>query len=94
MRPDQLFNNAFLNSLSERIEQITPPGLAHLRDELHDIVKSLLKEALSKMDLVTREEFDIQSDVLLKTRTKLNALEASVSQLEEQLETLTQQGKQ
>lgn len=84
MRPDQFLNSSFFNTLSDRIEQLTPPGLTHLRDELHDLVKSILKEALGKMELVTREEFDIQSDVLAKTRSKLDLLESKVAQLEAQ----------
>lgn len=45
-------------------------------------VKAMLTAALAKLDLVTREEFDIQARVLLRTREKLEALEARVAELE------------
>ena len=48
-------------------------------------MKSMLSQGFSKLDLVTREEFDIQADVLAKTRAKLEALEARVAELEAQL---------
>ncbi|MDO4694383.1 MAG: accessory factor UbiK family protein [Eikenella sp.] len=45
-------------------------------------VKAMLGSAFNKMDLVTREEFDIQQQILIKTREKLMALEARIAQLE------------
>jgi ubiquinone biosynthesis accessory factor UbiK len=45
-------------------------------------LKAMLIGALAKLDLVTREEFDIQARVLLRTREKLDALEARVAELE------------
>lgn len=47
-------------------------------------VKALMSQGFSKLDLVTREEFDIQAQVLAKTREKLHALEARVAELEAQ----------
>ena len=48
-------------------------------------VKALLGSAFSRMDLVTREEFDIQQEVLRRTREKLERMEARVAELEQQL---------
>jgi BMFP domain-containing protein YqiC len=48
-------------------------------------VKAMLTQGFAKLDLVTREEFDIQAQVLTKTREKLEALEARVAELEAQL---------
>lgn len=48
-------------------------------------VKALLSQGFSRLDLVTREEFDVQTQVLAKTRAKLEALEARVAELEAQL---------
>ncbi len=48
-------------------------------------VKAMLTQGFAKLDLVTREEFDIQAQVLAKTREKLEALEARVAELEAQL---------
>ena len=62
-------------------------------------VKAMLGSAFNRMDLVTREEFDIQQQVLLKTREKLAELEARLAELEggsglQQVETHTQQSEQ
>lgn len=48
-------------------------------------MKAMLNQGFSKLDLVTREEFEIQTQVLAKTRSKLEALEARVAELEAQL---------
>jgi ubiquinone biosynthesis accessory factor UbiK len=48
-------------------------------------VKAMLTQGFSKLDLVTREEFDVQTQVLAKTRAKLEALEARLAELEAQL---------
>ncbi|MFZ6689279.1 accessory factor UbiK family protein [Undibacterium sp. SXout11W] len=48
-------------------------------------VKAMMTQGFSKLDLVTREEFDIQAQVLAKTRAKLEALEARVAALETQI---------
>jgi BMFP domain-containing protein YqiC len=48
-------------------------------------VKAMMTQGFSKLDLVTREEFDIQAQVLAKTRAKLETLEARVAELEAQL---------
>lgn len=63
-------NQAFENSPAKDIEKN---------------VKAMLSQGFSKLDLVTREEFDIQMQVLAKTRAKLEALEARVAELEAQL---------
>ena len=48
-------------------------------------VKAMMNQGFAKLDLVTREEFDIQAQILAKTREKLHVLEARVAALEEQL---------
>jgi BMFP domain-containing protein YqiC len=48
-------------------------------------VKAMMSQGFAKLDLVTREEFDIQAQILAKTRAKLEALEARVAELETQL---------
>jgi len=48
-------------------------------------VKAMLSSGFAKLDLVTREEFDVQAQVLIKTRARLEALEARVAELEAQL---------
>ena len=72
----------FLNDLQAKISQALENSPAK---DIEKNVKAMLTQGFSKLDLVTREEFDIQSQVLAKTRAKLEALEARVVELEAQL---------
>jgi BMFP domain-containing protein YqiC len=71
------FNHAFI------------PGAQTLGDEMQMQVRSAMTKALQKMDLVTREEFDIQQAVLHRSREKLDALETQISGLEESIRQLS-----
>ena len=74
----------YIDDLARRLSDLVPPGLrGHsgevLQEELQQTFKSALQSGLSKLDLVTREEFDVQRAVLLRTREKLDALERAVA---------------
>ena len=71
-----------LDDLARRVSDLVPPGLRQSREELQSTFKSALQAGLSKLDLVTREEFDVQRAVLLRTREKLDALEQVVAAME------------
>ncbi|KAF1015186.1 MAG: putative protein YqiC [Stenotrophomonas maltophilia] len=71
-----------LDDLARRLSDLVPPGLRESREELQAAFKSALQAGLTKLDLVTREEFEVQRAVLLKTREKLDALEQAVAALE------------
>ncbi|OUL31471.1 hypothetical protein BV378_02115 [Nostoc sp. RF31YmG] len=71
-----------LDDLARRLSDLVPPGLRESRDELQAGFKGVLQAGLSRLDLVTREEFDVQRAVLLRTREKLEALEKTVAALE------------
>ena len=73
---------AQLDDLARRLSSLVPPGLREGRDELQQNFKSVLQSGLARLDLVTREEFDVQRAVLLRTREKLEALERDVHSLE------------
>ncbi|PJK09036.1 hypothetical protein CO614_06075 [Lysobacteraceae bacterium NML120232] len=73
---------AQLDDLARRLGNLLPPGLHESRAELQESFKSVLQAGLSKLDLVTREEFEVQRAVLLKTREKLEALQQAVAELE------------
>ena len=73
--------NNTLDELSKRISSLIPGDVKHMQDDVENNVRSLLQTALTKMNLVTREEFDVQSAVLQRTREKLDALEKQVEQL-------------
>ncbi len=75
--------NDTLEELTKRISSLIPGDVKHMQDDIENNVRSLLQTALSKMNLVTREEFDVQSAVLQRTREKLEQLEKEVEQLKE-----------
>lgn len=73
---------AQLDDLARRLGSLLPAGLHESRAELQENFKTVLQAGLSKLDLVTREEFEVQRAVLLKTREKLETLEKTVAGLE------------
>jgi BMFP domain-containing protein YqiC len=68
-----------IDDLARRLSDLVPPGLRESQEELQQTFKSALQSGLSRLDLVTREEFDVQRAVLLRTREKLDALERTVA---------------
>jgi BMFP domain-containing protein YqiC len=72
----------FFNDLQSKINQALENSPAK---DIEKNMKAMLSQGFSKLDLVTREEFDVQMQVLAKTREKLEALEARVTELEAQL---------
>lgn len=72
----------FFNDMQAKISQALESSPAK---DLEKNVKAMMSQGFSKLDLVTREEFDIQAQILAKTRAKLEALEARVAALEAQL---------
>ncbi|MUV13038.1 ubiquinone biosynthesis accessory factor UbiK [Noviluteimonas gilva] len=76
-----------LDDLARRLSSLVPPSLREGREELQENFKSVLQTGLSKLDLVTREEFEVQRAVLLRTREKLDELERTVADLEAQRDT-------
>lgn len=68
---------------SNRLQSMLPSQLGSLREEVKRNAFALLKEQLSKMDWVSREEFDVQSAVLARTRQRLDALERQLRDLEQ-----------
>ncbi len=65
-----------------KIGELIPQDLKTIRDEFHTNAKAVLVTGLKKMDLVTREEFDVQKAVLAKTREKLKMLETELKNLQ------------
>jgi ubiquinone biosynthesis accessory factor UbiK len=71
-----------IDDLARRLSDLVPPGLRESREDLQRTFKSALQSGLSRLDLVTREEFEVQRAVLLRTREKLDALERELTALE------------
>ena len=74
-----------LDDLARRLSALVPPGVREGREELQQNFKAVLQSGLGKLDLVTREEFEVQRAVLLRTREKLDALQRTVAEMEAQL---------
>ena len=74
--------NSFFSELQSKINQAIKNSPAK---DIEKNVKSMMTQGFSKLDLVTREEFDVQTQVLAKTRSKLEALELRVAELEARL---------
>ncbi|GAB3310578.1 ubiquinone biosynthesis accessory factor UbiK [Luteimonas notoginsengisoli] len=73
-----------IDDLARRLSSLVPPSMRESREELQQNFKAVLQSGLSRLDLVTREEFDVQRAVLLRTREKLDALQQQVQALEAQ----------
>ena len=73
-----------LDDLAQKMAGSLPSGLQILKEDMERNLRGVLEAALAKMDLVTREEFDVQSAVLARPRQKLQLLEAQVAELERQ----------
>ncbi len=74
-----------LEQLVEKLSSAMPDSVKHFQTDIENNLKSGLETNLQKMNLITREEFEIQSAVLLKTRKKVAELEEKLKVLESKL---------
>jgi BMFP domain-containing protein YqiC len=72
-----------IDKLVRALTEVVPQGLRSVSDDLEENFRSVLKSGLSKLDLVTREEFEVQEAVLARTRENLDAMEARLAGLED-----------
>jgi BMFP domain-containing protein YqiC len=77
-----MINVHSVDELAKRLASLVPPGLQQAREDLTATFRSALQSGLRDLDLVTREEFDVQRCVLLRTREKIEELEQQVANLE------------
>jgi len=71
-----------LDSLAQQLSALLPDGLSSVRDDMQSQFRQVVQSTLTKLELVSREEFDIQRKVLARTRAKVDALEKQVSAME------------
>jgi len=76
-------NRESIDSLARRLAASLPQSLKTMRDDVEENFRAVLKSGLQRMDLVTREEFEVQELVLRRTREKLESLEARLSAYED-----------
>ena len=72
-----------IDKLARSLAEAVPEGLKNVRGDLEKNFRSVLQTGLDKLDLVTREEFEVQQAVLAKTRAKLEALESRLAGMEQ-----------
>lgn len=71
-----------IEQIARQVQDALPQGVRNLGDDVEKKIRQVLQAQLGKMDLVNREEFDVQTQVLLRTREKLTLLEQRLDQLE------------
>jgi len=74
--------NESINKLAKNLAETLPQGLRSVRDDLEKNFRSVLDTGLARLDLVTREQFEVQEAVLARTREKLEVLEARLAKME------------
>ncbi|MES9833421.1 MAG: accessory factor UbiK family protein [Candidatus Thiodiazotropha sp. LLP2] len=79
-----MIDSKLIDDLAQRLSSALPAGIQTLQGDVKKNLRAGLESGLAKLDLVTREEFEVQSAVLSRTREKLKHLEQQVKALEEQ----------
>ena len=77
-----MINLRMIDELTRKLGESLPPGFSQVKEEAETQFNTILTSAFARMNLVTREEFDIQSAVLARTREKLEKLEQRLDELQ------------
>lgn len=86
-----MINAKKIEEIAKQVTDSIPPGLKNMANDLEDKTKTVLQRKLSQLDVVTREEFDVQTQVLIKSRSKIVELEAQIKVLEAKFAEIEQQ---
>ena len=78
-------NNKLIDDLTRKLGEVLPAGAGSFQDDVEKNIRATLQSAFRKMDLVTREEFEVQQALLARSREKLERLEAEIKLLESRL---------
>jgi BMFP domain-containing protein YqiC len=71
-----------IDQIALRLASLVPPGLADAQKDLRANFRDVLAQGLRRLELVTREEFEVQSQLLARTRARVEELERRVAELE------------
>lgn len=77
-----MFDTKTIDDIANRLANVIPPSFNHIKEDMEKNFHAILQSALSRLDLVSREEFEVQKAVLAKTRHKLEDLEKRIAEME------------
>jgi len=80
-----MINAKKLEEIAQQVTDSIPPGLKNLANDFEDKTKTVIQRKLAELDVVSREEFDVQTQVLLKTRAQIAELDKKIGELEAKL---------
>ncbi len=80
-----MINAKKIEEIAKQVTDAIPPSVKNIANDFEEKTKTVLQRKLAQLDVVTREEFDVQTQVLLKTREKLAQMEAKIAELEAKL---------
>jgi BMFP domain-containing protein YqiC len=80
-----MFNAKKIEEIAQQVADAIPPKFKDIANDIEEKTKVVLQRKLSQLDVVSREEFDVQTQVLLKTRQKLAELENKLAEIEAKL---------
>jgi hypothetical protein len=80
-----MINAKKIEEIAKQVTDAIPPSVKNIANDIEEKTKTVLQRKLAQLDVVTREEFDIQTQVLLKTREKLTQMETKIAELEAML---------
>lgn len=77
-----MFDPKQLDEIARKLAEVLPPGVREMQQDMERNFRAVLQSALSRMDLVTREEVDRLTDMLVRTRSRVDALDERLARLE------------
>jgi len=89
-----MFNDGKIETLVKQVLAALPDDLSRARSDLEKNLKAVISAGLANMDLVTRAEFDVQAELLSRTRAALEKMERQLSELEERMKRKTRGSSQ
>ena len=81
-----MINAKKIEDIAKQITDSIPSGVKNIATDIENKTKQVLQSKLSQLDVVSREEFDVQTQVLIKTRAKLEEMAAKIAELEAKID--------
>ena len=80
-----MINAKKIEDIAKKITESIPPSVKNVATDFENKAKQIIQSKLAQLDVVSREEFDVQTQVLIKTRAKLDEMSAKIAELEAKL---------